>query len=34
MSEEETVAHLDGSIARTRESMEATLAALKAAAES
>jgi hypothetical protein len=34
MSEEETVTHLDGSIVRTRESMEATLAALKAAAES
>jgi hypothetical protein len=34
MSEEETAAHLDGSVDRTRESMEATLAALKAAAES
>ena len=34
MSEEETAAHLDGTVERTRASMEATLAALKAAAES
>jgi ribosome-associated toxin RatA of RatAB toxin-antitoxin module len=34
MSEDETAVHLDGAVDRTRGSIEATLAALKAAAES